>query len=59
MVEGPPGIHGVILEIDLAKAGSSEEVTTQECLRFYSLKVVQETVQELVTPTQSVHSEHS
>lgn len=39
IVEGPPGIHGVILEIDLAKA-KEENANTTDCLKFYSLRAV-------------------
>jgi hypothetical protein len=44
-VEGPPGIHGVIIEVDLAAA----RVGSDQCLKMFSLRLVQETVIDTVT----------
>lgn len=50
-MEGPPGIHGVIIEVDLKKA-REPLVETPECLRFYSLKLETEQVIEPITPSE-------
>lgn len=39
IVEGPPGIHGVIIEFDFLKS-KEPNVTTADCLKFYSLRSI-------------------
>ena len=46
--EGPPGIHGVIVEVDLGKS-KTENATTDDCLKMYALRVVEEKVIEEIT----------
>ena len=38
----------MIVEIDLSRV-NEENITTQDCLKIYSLKAVQETIQEPIT----------
>lgn len=48
IVEGPPGHHGCILEIDLGRV-NEDNITTEDLLRIYSLRSVQVTIQEPLT----------
>lgn len=55
IVKAPPGHHGVIVEIDLSRV-NEENIQTQDCLQIYSLKAIQETIQEPITVSEV--SEH-